>query len=111
MQKQLLHLSDDDKSRLRELALKVDIDFQSRDDLTFVLRYVGSSDYVAILYSSDIAHRRLFAEVGSRLAPWVFFNFSVSSRDSLLGLTDARLSRIAALYAFERDKRAHSGAR
>lgn len=104
LRKQSIHLSDDDKSRLRNLAEKVNIDFIADDDSKYIIRYSGSTNDVAVLHSSDTAHMRLLAEVGSRMAPWVYFNFRVSSRDSLLGLTDARLNRIAELYALERDR-------
>jgi len=50
-----------------------------------------------------IAYWRLVAEISSRAAKWGHFHLGMSCRDSLLGQSDARLERIAALYVLDRD--------
>ena len=92
-----------DKQRLEWLAPKFDLELLHDDAKFCTLRqYVGAASIDTPLESA-IAHRRLLAEICERAIPWVHFHFSQSCRDSLLNLSDARLSRIAELYARDRD--------
>ena len=96
-------LSPADEARLEKFAPLFDIDFQKVDAHTYALQACGGEQGSDVLLPVAIAHRRLLAEISERAVKWVHFHLGQSCRSSLLGQGDARLSRVAELYALNRD--------
>ena len=96
-------LSIADAARLEKFAPLFDIDFRQIDESTFALKASGGEQGCDVLIPAAIAHRRLLAEISERAVRWVHFHLGQSCRSSLLGQGDARLSRVAELYALNRD--------
>ena len=93
-----------EQARLQKLAPKFDIYFDQVDDETYRLIALGENGGREVILPAEIAHRRLLAEICARAAPWVHFQVGVSCRDSLLrDQSEARLARVAQLYARARD--------
>lgn len=90
-------LTTDDKRRLENIAKLFDIEFLPQQNGTVLLR-VGPHPQ-EYLVSAEKAHVRLFTELCSKTVRWVYFHPKESAITSLLGQTDARLRRIAELYA------------
>jgi hypothetical protein len=87
-----------DKQRLQNLAPHFNIGFELRSNVSWSL-YPNAHDRTGeIVLDADIAHRRLLTEMCSRAARWLHFALGSSCRDTLLGLSDSRLQRIAQLY-------------
>ena len=80
-----------------------DIDFRQLDESTYALRASGDEHGSDVMLPAATAHRRLLAEISERAVRWVHFHLGQSCRNSLLGQCDARLSRVAVLYAINRD--------
>lgn len=88
-----------EKDRLQHLAPIFFLNFmQDKDDL-FAIRDLDTGKYIASMLSPEFAFRRLLSEICSRSAKWIYFNFEERCRDTLLQCSDARLERIAELYA------------
>ena len=102
-QKTSFSLSRADAARLEELAPMFDIDFRQLADSTYALKASGDEHGSDVMLPAAIAHRRLLAEISERAVRWVHFHLGQSCRNSLLGLGDARFSRVAELYALNRD--------
>ena len=96
-------LRDEDTARLEWLAPYFDIAFARTSCGKYELRRL--EDHIAgpAALSQDVAHVRLLIELCSRCAPWVYFHFGQSCKTTLLGQTDAKLLRIAQLYASKHD--------
>ena len=101
-QKTSFFLSRADEVRLEKFAPLFDIDFQKVDANSYTLKASGAEGSEVLLLAA-IAHRRLLAEISERAVRWVHFHLGQSCRSSLLGQGDARLSRVAELYALNRD--------
>jgi hypothetical protein len=87
-----------DKQRLENLAPHFNIGFEVQSNLSWSL-YPNAHDRTGeIVLNAGIAHRRLLTELCSRAARWLHFALGSSCRDTLLGLSDCRLQRIAQLY-------------
>lgn len=97
--KNFLILSPEDRARLEIFAPWFDLDFRQISDDTYRIELRGEGDGNSVTLTFADAHRRLLMEVCSRAAPWVYFNFQESARDSLLNLSDARIERLATLYS------------
>lgn len=97
-----LSLTSDDETRLQKIAPLFNIEFRQIDEETYVLSTNDGEHSREFSLPVAKAHRRLFMEISSRAARWVHFHLGASCRDSLLGQSDARLERIAALYALDR---------
>jgi hypothetical protein len=98
-----LSLTSADCARLEAIALSFGVVFQQVDEATYRLRSDDAGRACDVLLSAEVAHFRLLAEICSRASKWVYFNFEVSPRDSLLRQTDARLMRVASLYRADQD--------
>jgi len=98
-----LSLTSTDCVRLEAIALSFGVEFQQVDEATYRLRSADDGRVCDVLLSVEVAHIRLLAEICSRASKWVYFNFEVSPRDSLLRQTDARLMRVASLYRADQD--------
>ena len=98
-----LSLTSTDCARLEEIALNFGVEFHQIDEATYRLRSDDAGRACDVLLSAEVAHIRLLAEICSRASKWVYFNFEVSPRDSLLRQTDARLMRVASLYRADQD--------
>ena len=96
-------LTSDDETRLQIIAPLFNIEFRQIDEKTYVLSTNDGVHSCNVSLPAAKAHRRLFMEISARAAKWVHFHLGVSCRDSLLGQSDARLERIAALYALDHD--------
>lgn len=96
-------LSDENKTRLQKIAPWFDIDFSKLNEETFVLRATAAGSPQMVELPASTAHRRLLAEICEKSSKWVNFHFAASCRDSLLGRSDASLSRVAELYTRDRD--------
>ena len=101
--KQFFTLTADDEVRLRTLAPLFDIDFFQMDEQTCVLRTSSGEPILAVELPEALAYRRLLAEICSKAAKWLHFHLEMSCRDSLLGRSDASLSRVAELFARDRE--------
>lgn len=97
-----LSLNFEDKARLHEIAHLFGIEFLQIGDDEYLLRNVDGRHFDEVLLPRLVAHKRLLTEICSRCAPWVYFHFGESCQDSLLNHSDARLWRIAELYARDR---------
>ena len=91
-------LSNADRLRLELIAPWFNIGYRAISEDCAEILPDPTDPTQAIVVSMAIAHKRLMAEVCSRAGPWVYFHFGMSCRDSLMGLTDARLRRIGDLY-------------
>ena len=98
-----ISLSPVDEARLQKLAPLFEIDFHQVNEEAYALSAHGGADGSVVSLPAAIAYRRLLVEICSRSVKWVHFHLGVSCRDSLLGQSDARLERIAALYVLDRD--------
>lgn len=97
-------LARDDAARLEKIAPMFDIQFHQVDGETYRLGTLDVNDGHEVILPALVAHRRLLAEICARAAPWVHFRLGVSCRDSLLrDQSEARLARVAELYARDRD--------
>ena len=103
IKKRGLSLTSADCVRLEEFALNFGVEFQQIDEATYRLRSSDAGRACDVLLSAEVAHFRLLAEICSRASKWVYFNFAVSPRDSLLRQSDARLLRVASFYRAELD--------
>ena len=95
-------LTSADRARLENIAPIFGICFQQTDERTYSLRTLDEAGHFEISLSAEMAHIRLLNEIGSRAAKWVYFRIGVSCRDTLLGLSDSRLQRVAELYCLDR---------
>ena len=95
------NLTSADEIQLQKLAPLFGIDFRRVDGQTYSLHEIDGEGGRAAptMLPVAVAHRRLLAEISVKTAKWVFFNHDESCRDTLLGLSDARLTRVAELYA------------
>lgn len=91
-------LSDADRLRLEIVAPWFNIGYRAISEDRAEILPDPDEPAQAVVVSVGIAHKRLMAEVCSRAGPWVYFHFGMSCRDSLMGLTDARLRRVGDLY-------------
>ena len=98
-----------DNARLRKFAPIFGFEFRQIDDKTYSLRSIDGGSACDVLLSTESAHVRLLNEIGSRAAKWVYFRVGTSCRDSLLGLSDARLTRVAELYVADREANSRRG--
>ena len=98
-----LSLTSTDYARLEAIALSFGVEFQQVDEATYRLRSDDAGRACDVLLSAEVAHFRLLAEICSRASKWVYFNFEVLPRDSLLDQTDARLLRVASFYRADQD--------
>ena len=103
LKKPRLSLTSADCVRLEAIALSFGVEFQQIDEATYRLRSSDAGRACDVLLSAQVAHFRLLAEICSRASKWVYFNFAVSPRDSLLRQSDARLLRVASFYRAELD--------
>jgi hypothetical protein len=103
LKKPRLSLTSADCVRLEAIALSFGVEFQQIDEATYRLRSSDAGRACDVLLSAEVAHFRLLAEICSRASKWVYFNFAVSPRDSLLRQSDARLLRVASFYRAELD--------
>lgn len=103
LKKSRLSLTSADKARLEEIALFFGVDFHQINDKTYSLRSSDVGRACEVLLSAEVAHLRLLAEICSRASKWIYFTFEVSARDTLLRESNARLMRVAELYAADRD--------
>jgi hypothetical protein len=100
--KSLSVLTEDDNVRLRKLAPLFDMQFCANGK-NFFLSIGNGTERIDVGLPLAVAHLRLLAEICAKAAPWVHFHLAQSCRDSLLHLSDARIERVAQLYARERD--------
>lgn len=91
-------LSENDRHRLEKLAPHFNLGFEAWSNITWALYPDACERTGGIVLNENVAHRRLLSELCSRAARWLPFRLGESCRDTLLGLTDARLRRIAQLY-------------
>ena len=98
-----LSLTSTDYARLEAIALSFGVEFQQVDEAAYRLCSADAGRVCDVLLSAEVAHIRLLAEICSRASKWVYFNFAVSPRDSLLRQSDARLLRVASLYRADQD--------
>ena len=103
IKKTRLSLTSADCVRLEAIALSFGVEFQQIDEATYRLRSSDAGRACDVLLSAQVAHFRLLAEICSRASKWVYFNFEVSPRDSLLRQSDARLLRVASFYRADQD--------
>lgn len=96
-----LSLTSAERARLRNIALWFGIEFHRFDPVNYRLSAADGRTGGELVLPEAIAHLRLLAEISSRAAKWIHFHLGVSCRDSLLGLTDDRLKRIAELYTLD----------
>ena len=92
-------LSEEDKRRLEYFAPLFGFEFRRIDDSRYFLRSITADSSVEGLLPATVAHRRLLSEIASKTSRWVYFNTFTSTRDSLLGMPDSKIERIADLYA------------
>ncbi len=94
-----LSLTTAERVRLQHLAPTFGLNFiQDAGDL-FEIRDLKTGKHIASMLPSEVAYRRLLSEICSRSAKWIYFRIEESCRDTLLQSSDARLERIAELYA------------
>lgn len=101
----LLSLSIEDKARLQKFAPLFDIEFWQLDEATYLLRSCDGLSSLEKTLPCEHAHIRLLMEICERSVHWLYFHFGESCRDTFLGQPDARIERIAALYALNREAR------
>jgi len=102
-------LNASDNERLIRLAPLYDLTLVHNDPAVCVIQGLRGAGAGEQPLAAHIAYRRLLVEICAKAAPWVHFHLAESCRDSLLNLSDARLSRVAELYARDRDARTLSG--
>ena len=100
-----LLLTTADKARLEKFAPLFDIEFHETSDGHYRLRIHSDTVAYEQTLPATVAHVRLLMEICERAVHWVHFHFAQSCRDSLLGLTDERIHRVAELYSLNRDAR------
>lgn len=96
-----------DVNRLIKLAPKFDVEIVGpTDDDTISLKVVDPRTGAVreLTLQRDIALSRILAEVCSRTVRWIFFHSGEPASRSLLKNTDARLARIAELYALWKEQ-------
>jgi hypothetical protein len=101
--RQNLTLSDAEKLRLARIAPAFDIEISEVADGRYRLHSCNEHAPLDVTLSSEVVHIRLLAEICSHAVHWVHFHFDKSCKDSLLELSNARIARIAELYALHRD--------
>jgi len=99
----LFHLTDDDKTRLQNLAPLFDIHFRKNGERTCVLKIIAGAGALELELPASLAYRRLLSEICGKTVHWIHFHLGESCRDSLLGRSDASLARVAELYALDRN--------
>jgi hypothetical protein len=92
-------LSPDDRARLERFAPLFGIDFVRTPDDSYRIECRVEEGGFVVTLSTEVAHRRLLAEICARASRWIHFHFGESCRDSLLDLSDAKVRRVAELYA------------
>lgn len=97
-----LSLTSEDKARLHDISHLFEIEFRQIGSDEYLLRHVDGRQSDVVLLSGSVGHKRLLTEICSKCAPWVYFHLNESCQDSLLNHSDARLRRIAELYARDR---------
>ena len=103
-QKDSHFLTPAEQARLQMLAPGFDLQFAQVDNETYRINALDGNGGREVILPDTVAHRRLLAEICARAAKWVHFPVGVSCRDSLLrDQSDARLARVAELYARDRD--------
>ena len=102
-----LLLSDEDKLRLEKLAPLFDIQVRHIGGCRYRLDSVNDLAPLDEILPAEVMHTRLLVEICSRAVHWIYFHVGKSCKHSLLELSDARIHRVAELYAIERD--ANSG--
>lgn len=103
--RKVLTLTADDKARLEKVAPFFDVGILKTSDGNYLMRTCSNAVTIEERLPARAAHFRLLAEICECVVPWVYFHLDESCRDSLLGQTDARIARIAELYAIARDER------
>ena len=88
-----------ENARLLNIAPLFGLRFTQLGGDLFAIRDLSTGEDVISLLPSDTAHWRLLSEICSRSAKWLHFHFGQNCRDTLLQNSDARLGRIAELYA------------
>jgi hypothetical protein len=101
--RQKMVLTANDKERLERLAVLFDIQFSRQSFGTYKITVLKRTGDYSVELSQEIAHFRLLSEICSCCVNWVYFHVGESCKDSLLNLTDAKLERIAELFALARD--------
>lgn len=96
-------LSEGDKLRLEKMAPAFDIEVSEMVDGRYRLHSCNEHAPLDVTLSAEVVHIRLLAEICSRAVHWVHFHFDKSCKDSLLELSNARIARVAELYALHRD--------
>ena len=95
-------LSLDDRARLERFSPLFGIDFVRTPDGSYRIESGVEEDGFVVTLSTELAHRRLLAKICARASRWIHFHFGESCRDSLLDLSDAKVRRVAQLYALSR---------
>lgn len=101
--REYLTLSDDEKLRLEKMARAFEIEISQMADGRYRLRSCNEHALLDAALNAEVVHVRVLAEICSRAVHWVHFHFGKSCKDSLLELSNARIARIAELYALHRD--------
>ena len=100
--KKSFSLSLDDRARLEQFPPLFGIDFVRTPDGSYRIESRVEEDGLVVTLSTEVAHRRLLAKICARASRWIHFHFGESCRDSLLDLSDAKVRRVAQLYALSR---------
>jgi hypothetical protein len=98
-----LTLTESERLRLERIALAFDIEISKVADGHYQLRSCNEHAPLDATLRAEIVHIRLLAEICSRAVHWIHFHFGKSCKDSLLELSNAKINRIAELYALHRD--------
>ena len=98
-------LTEFEKRRLLKLAPLFDIQVEALEESQ--LRVYGGPNKARTRYEdlpADLAYCRLVMELASKSARWIYFHSKEHCKDTLLNVSDARLTRIAELYRAWKDK-------
>lgn len=95
-------LADADKERLERLAPLFDVEFRRSEDGHVHLTVADAGPPRCVVLPAAIAHTRLLTELCAKCVNWVYFRDQEHCGKTLLSLPDAKLRRIAELYALRR---------
>lgn len=90
-------LTADEKKRLELIATFFSISVESSDS-TLLIRSNKEGCNLDLKEPMELAHYRLFSEICDRALRWIPFKRTVSAKDSLFLLSDAKLKRIGELF-------------
>lgn len=88
-----------DKARMEALAPLLDIEFLPQPNGKVRIRVTDCRGCQECEVSAELSHVRLLTELCSKVSRWVYFHPAQRAVDTLLRQPEAKLQRLAKLYA------------